>query len=131
YGRKGGDSAGVVYMSELVSQYYFMQPDREKEVVLSSQVGGRSKGVSDNSAIDLQFRLYENMLYIEGLTPRGIVSPIARNARSIYRFRLLETYEEGDINVHRIALLPKRSNSPAFGGVIEIQDSTWRLHSAE
>jgi hypothetical protein len=122
---------GIFYLSESVSTYSFERPDKVKEVMISSKVSGSNKAFSFNQASDLQFSPYENIMELNGISQRGIVSPIASNALFYYDYRLEGSYLENGRWINKIAVLPKRKNDPVHRGFIYIQDSTWRVHSTD
>lgn len=122
---------GIFYLSESVSTFSFEQPDKTKEVMISSKVSGNNKAFSFNQASDLQFSPYENLMEAEGISQRGIVSPIASNALFYYDYRLEGSYLENGRWINKIAVLPRRKNDPVHRGYIYIQDSTWRVHSTD
>lgn len=122
---------GIFYLSESVSTYSFEQPNKSKEVMISSKVSGSNRAFSFNQASDMQFSPYENLMDVDGISSRGIVSPIASNALFYYDYRLEGSYFENGIWINKIAVLPKRKNDPVHRGFIYIQDGTWRVHSTD
>lgn len=122
---------GVIYFSESETKYHFQKPDNEKEIMYSSRVSGDSKTFSFNQVSDMKFNLYENLIELEGLSDRPLISPINENAFFSYRYKLLgTTFEDGKM-INKIQVIPKRSNDPCFRGIIYIQENTWRIHSAD
>src|SRR5690606_33197894 len=93
---------GIVYLSESVSELSFKQPDKYREKLLSSKMSGSNKTISFNQATDFEFNFYENLIKVEGLTPRGFVSPIASNAFLFYKYRLIGTSEDKGRTIHKI-----------------------------
>jgi hypothetical protein len=122
---------GIVYLSEAVSQYYFRQPDQEKEVIVSSKVSGQSQTFTFNSALGLAFNFYRNLIKIDALSERGFVSPVSANALFFYDYQLQGTYPEGNYHIHKIKVTPRRREDPAFRGYLYIQDQYWRIHSTD
>ncbi|MBK0404369.1 carboxypeptidase-like regulatory domain-containing protein [Adhaeribacter sp. BT258] len=122
---------GIIYLSESVSELSFKQPDKYREKLLSSKMSGSKKTVSFNQATDFEFDFYQNLIKVEGLTPRGFVSPIAANAFLFYKYQLIGTSEENGHFVHKIKVTPLRKNDPAFKGYIYLVDGDWRLHSVD
>jgi hypothetical protein len=122
---------GIVYLSEAVSKYYVSPPDQEKEVIVSSKVSGLSQTFTFNSALDLAFNFYDNLVPIEVLSERGFVSPVSANAFFFYDYKLEGTYPEGEYTVHKIKVTPRRQEDPAFRGYLYIQDTYWRIHSTD
>lgn len=122
--------SGMIYLSESVSKVYIKGNDK-KEVMVSSKVAGRSQGFSWNSALEFQLNFYENLVPTP-VTDRDVVSPIATDAMTYYRYKLLGEYLDNDgRTIYKIEVKPKLTGSPLVNGVIEVQDSTWRLHSID
>ena len=118
---------GVIYLSESESNYYFKQPNKEKEIMFSSRVSGSSKSFSFNQLSQIKFNFYENLISLRGLSDRPFVSPLNKNAFLYYKFRLLGTITEDGKTFNKIAVKPKRATDPCFTGIIYIQENSWRL----
>ncbi|MBI5917444.1 MAG: carboxypeptidase-like regulatory domain-containing protein [Bacteroidetes bacterium] len=119
---------GIVYLSESVSKLYFQQPDRYKEIMQSSKVSGNNQGFSFNSAQDMNVDLYRNVSEFG----RNVVSPIAGNAMSYYRYRLQGAFvDEAGRLVNKIEVIPKNFADPVYRGYIYIISDTWNIHSAD
>ena len=116
---------GIVYLSETVSNYYFKEGE-SKEVIVSSKLSGDDSGYSFNSAQEMEFNVYENSFELN----RDIVSPIANNAFSYYRYQLLGTsYDDNNRLINKIKVIPKRSTDPIVEGIIYIIEDLWNVHS--
>ncbi|POY34816.1 hypothetical protein C3K47_18430 [Solitalea longa] len=122
---------GILYLSESESKFNFQSPDKIREEMISSKVSGRSNGFSFNQSSDLMINLYENLVNLDQLSPRGLVSPISENALFYYRYRLTGTTTVGDLLINKIELIPRRKNDPVFRGFIYIIENSWRLYSAD
>ncbi len=123
-------SSGVYYLSESVSKFYFRQPDKVKEEMVSSKVSGKSSAFSWNSAAEMHFNFYENLIQ-NGLNTRGFISPIASYALLYYNYKLEGAFVENGELVNKIKVIPKRKDEPAFSGYIYITDGSWRIHSSD
>lgn len=122
---------GIVYLSESETKYYFQQPNNERELMYSSKVSGKNNSFSFNKVSETKFNLYENLITLNNLSDRPIISPISENAFLSYRYKLLgTTFEDGKM-INKIAVIPKRPTDPCFKGIIYIQENTWRVHSAD
>ncbi|WP_338812293.1 DUF5686 family protein [Bernardetia sp. Wsw4-3y2] len=128
--RKEWEKNKIVYFSESVSKYYFLAPNKRKEVVISSKVSGDRGGFSWNSALYLSFDIYENTIDAP-IGDRPFVSPIAAGAMLYYEYQHEGEFMDKGVNVHKIRVFPRSKGQPLFGGVIYIQDSTWRVHSTD
>ncbi len=118
---------GVVYLSESVSKLYVSGSD-SKEVMFSSKVSGNDQGYSFNSAQEMEFVFYNNTMDLN----RKIVSPIASNAMSFYRYELMGAHldENGQL-VNKIKVIPKNKFTPCFNGFIYINEDLWNINSLE
>ncbi|WP_338768720.1 DUF5686 family protein [Bernardetia sp. ABR2-2B] len=128
--RKEWEKNKIVYFSESVSKYYFLAPNKRKEVVISSKVSGDRGGFSWNSALYLSFDIYENTIDAP-IGDRPFVSPIAAGAMLYYEYQHEGEFIDKGVNVHKIRVFPRSKGQPLFGGLIYIQDSTWRVHSTD
>lgn len=128
--RKEWEKNKIIYFSESVSKYYFLAPNKRKEVVISSKVSGDTQGFSWNSALYLSFDIYENTIDAP-IGDRPFVSPIAAGAMLYYEYQHEGEFMDKGVNVHKIRIFPRSKGQPLFGGVIYIQDSTWRVHSTD
>ncbi len=125
------DLKGVVYLSESESKYHFKKTNNEKEIMYSSKVSGNNKAFSFNQLSDMKVNFYQNLVEMGNLSSRPFVSPINQNAFLYYRFYLIgKITTEGKV-INKIKVVPKRKTDPCFRGIIYIQDSTWRITSAD
>ena len=120
---------GILYLSESVARYYYMAPDKDKEVMISSKVSGNNMGFSWNSARISRANLYTPSMSMS--TEREIISPIAPTAMLHYRYKLIGEYQDKGVTVNKIQVIPRVSGSPTYKGYIHIQENTWRIHSAD
>ncbi len=121
---------GILYLSESESKFNYQQPNRVKEIMISSKVAGNNNAFNFNRAADLQINFYKNMFDIEGLNPRGFISPIASNALSYYTYKLLGTATENGKVIDKIQVIPIRDHDPVFRGNIYIIEGDWRIYNA-
>ena len=131
--KQGIDSSilGILYLSESESQYNFQKPDKVKEIIYSSKVSGNNNAFSWNSAAAFNSDFYDNIIPLEGITARGLVSPIADGAFTFYKYHLLGTFYEEGLMINKIQVIPKRINDPVFSGTIYIIEDQWRIHSLD
>lgn len=120
---------GIVYLSESESRITVNPPDEFHEEMISSTFAGNNRAFSFNRAADLKLNFYENHQPIfEGLSARPFVSPIADNALSYYRYRLLGTSADGGYSIHKIEVTPRRKGEPLYQGDIYILEDSWRIY---
>ena len=121
----------MFYLSESVSHLFYKYPSEFKEEMVSSKVSGSAKTYSFNQATDVLINLYDNLVTIADLSPRGIVSPISSSAMFSYQYRLEGSFMENGKMINKIAVIPKRIYDPVFTGTIYIADDDWYIHSAD
>lgn len=80
---------GIVYLSESISKYKFRRPNQVSETMIASKLSGQSNGFSYNRASEMLINLYQSTFYIDGLSERSFISPIASNAFLTYDYKLL------------------------------------------
>lgn len=122
---------GIVYLSESISELSFEQPDKIKEVMISSKVSGNNNSFSYNQGSQMLFSFYDNLLKAEGLSERGYVSPIANNAMLFYEYELKGIIQENGQLINKIKVIPRRKNDPVFVGHIYIIEDSWKIHSVD
>jgi hypothetical protein len=121
--------SGIVYLSETFSNISFQKkPKKFKEKITASKVSGKDNGVSFNRAEESSLDLYENSLEVFN----GLVSPIASNAFSYYKYKLVGTfYDTNGRLINKIKLIPKRKNERVFDGFIYIVEDDWALYGTD
>ena len=122
--------SGIAYLSESFSKFYFRNPDKIKETLISSKVSGRNNAFTFNQATDVLFNFYENVIQT-GFALRGLISPISSTCFLSYRYQFVGSFLENGVWVNKIKVIPKRSTDPCFSGHIYICDSTWRIYNIE
>lgn len=122
---------GILYLSESTSIFSYELPDKIHEEMISSKVAGRNNAFSFNKASDLIVNFYQNILLENTLSARGFVSPIADNALSFYKYKLLGLITENGKTINKIQVIAKRAHDPAFNGIIYIIDNSYHLLNAD
>jgi len=120
--------SGIIYLSETISKIQFLRPDKLKEKITASKVSGNSSGFSFNNAIDVDYNFYNNTVEFGN----EIISPIANNAFSYYRYKLEGIFYDDRGNlINKINVIPKRENDPIFSGNIYIVEDQWAIYALE
>lgn len=116
---------GVVYLSESISKVYF-KDGKSKEVLYSSKISGDDLGYSFNSAQEMDFNFYRNLVVLN----KGIISPIASNALSYYEYKLEGASLDnlGQL-VNKIKVTPKNPYEKCFSGYIYINEKSWSINA--
>jgi hypothetical protein len=83
-----------------------------KEIVYSSKVSGNNQAFSWNSASAFSSDFYDNIIPLEGVMPRGMISPIADGAFTFYKYKLLGTFYEDGLVINKIQVIAKRPTDP-------------------
>ena len=123
---------GIFYLSESESLIWSDPPNLFKEEMISSKMAGNPRGFSFNRASDMKINFYENHSeVINGLGQRPFISPIAENALSVYRYKLIGETEENGYIISKIQVIPKRKGDPAYTGHLYLIDDLWRLQGIE
>jgi hypothetical protein len=122
---------GILYQQESLSNYNSQSPDKIREVTIANRIAGINTAFSYNKASDLQVNFYKNVFSINGLSARGFVSPLASNALTFYRYKLLGVSNENGRVINKIQVIPRRAHGQYFQGDIYIVDGEWRLYSAD
>lgn len=122
---------GLLYQSELLSTFTSARPGKIKEQTIAQRSAGITPAFSYSKASDLSANFYDNIFAIQGLSSRGFVSPIASNAFSYYRYKLVGTTVSNGKTIDKIELLPRHAHDPVFRGHIYIVEDDWRLYSVD
>lgn len=117
---------GVLYLSETRSTVNFIAPDGFSEEIYAKRTSGSNDGVDFNNLRFSWFNFYKERLEFE----REVISPLADDAFTYYRFRLEGvTYNADGQEVNKIAVLPKDSYRPTVFGHLYIGEDSWDIHS--
>ncbi len=80
------------------------------------------------SSTDAGFDLYENLQSFNKLGENALVSPFSTIGFISYKFKLLETYHNGERLVYRIEVKPKNIGNALYEGEVEVLDGLWAIH---
>lgn len=119
--------AGIIYLSETISEIAYQKPNNFKEQIIASKVSGNDNGFSFNSAQSANISFYENTIELNV----ALVSPIANNALSYYNYKLDGIFYEGSKLINKIKVIPKRPNDKVWHGYLYIVEDDWQLYGAE
>ncbi|HTD99072.1 MAG TPA: DUF5686 and carboxypeptidase regulatory-like domain-containing protein [Mucilaginibacter sp.] len=122
---------GILYQSELLSNYSFTQPNNTKEEVIASKTAGQNTSFSYNKAADLSVSFYEDIFNVPGLSSHGFISPLGSKALRYYNYNLLGSKLENGLVVDKIQVIPKRAHDPVFTGNIYIVEGDWRIYGVD
>ncbi len=115
---------GEAYMLESLNEVKFTAPDKYEMRVIASQntLPGYTENVNPMDYVNAS--LYQQQI-------EGIISPLARNAFTYYRFNFEGTFMEGAYIISKIKVVPKRKSQQMCEGYLYIVEDLWCLHSAQ
>ena len=117
---------GIIYLSESVAEVSYSKPNYFYEKILANKVSGDPRGISVNSFSRTNFSLYDETTDFS----RNIISPIADNALSYYKYKLVTTFwDEAGNKIYKINFVPKSDYGPTYQGELNIVDETFNFHS--
>lgn len=120
---------GYFYTSESETMYY-RNNDKKKEVMISSRVSGDPKGFSFNFSQVYNLDFYENLINLN-ITDKLFISPFSTYAFTHYRYFLIGTYNDNNLLINKIKIIPKNKYDNCFYGYVYIIDSLWRIQSLD
>ena len=110
---------------------YWGKPFKIKEERSGVRLMGNKEALYFLSITDGEFDFYKNQVIMQGLSEVKYVSPFSPGANVSYRFKLLESYYEGNRKVYRIKVTPRKMGNALFSGVTEVYDSLWIIKSVD
>jgi len=115
---------GEAYMLESLNEVNFTAPDKYEMRVIASQntLPGYAENVNPMDYVNAS--LYQQEI-------EGIISPLARNAFTYYRFKFDGTFLEGTHIINKIKVTPKRKSQQLCEGYLYVVEDIWSLHSAD
>lgn len=117
--------SGIIYLSETLSKIS-KNKQEFKERILASKVSGDDNGFSFNNASDVNFSFYKNTITFGN----ELISPIADNAFSYYRYHLEGTfYDEENRLINKIKVIPRRADDRVFSGELFIVEDSWAIYA--
>ena len=109
------------FLSETVSRNYYEYPNTYRQEVLSARSNNQDTGrVEINQFIGAN--IYEPMF-------AGVVSPLSPSAFGFYRFKLVNSFLEGQNEISQIRVIPRSRGANVFEGDIYIVEGSWSVYS--
>ncbi|MFZ1704002.1 MAG: DUF5686 and carboxypeptidase regulatory-like domain-containing protein [Saprospiraceae bacterium] len=119
---------GIIYLSESQSKYYYLFPDRTKEVMLNSKTSGTNSLFTANQFSWANIDIYNNYIQMA----RSVLSPIGDAALFYYKYTLINlNIDEKGRTIYKIKVEPKTQANPLLEGHIYIVGDTWNVHSLD
>ena len=114
---------GRTYTMESMNEITFTAPDTFKHTVLASRT---SFPAGDESTalgfINSSFYEPDNGM---------VISPLAPQAMRHYKFRYEGYFDEGNFEINKIKVIPKRKSQQLVSGYVYIVQDLWNLHSVD
>lgn len=125
----GVDSTGkgILYLCEEEAEYY-STGGKERTVVKAVRESGNPNGLGLSQMPSIVTFYENNVNILEGLNPRGFISPISDNALFYYKYKYEGEFKEAGYTVNKIRVTPKRAYEPLFEGVIYIVEEDWAIY---
>ncbi|MCB0802475.1 MAG: carboxypeptidase-like regulatory domain-containing protein [Flavobacteriales bacterium] len=111
---------GNIY--ETMLHYSYTYPNEVKEQIKHVKTGDNDTMKTGSSYINLSFY---------NLGGPTLVSPLSKNAFSVYDFEFINSFLENGVIVNKIKIIPKREGTDLMKGIIYINDKTWNLNSID
>lgn len=118
-----------VVLTESVSDFYFTNhPKRKKEVIKASRITGVKNLQASQFLGDtyLELNIYDNVIDLFG---KSFVSPLANNARNVYKFYLDDSMYIDNKFCYKLRFEPKKSGDLTFVGEMWVNDTTYAVKS--
>jgi hypothetical protein len=114
---------GRTYTMESMNEISFIAPDTFKHTVLAS----RSSFPAGDESTALGFINSSFYDADNGM----VISPLAPQAMRHYKYRYEGYFEEGDVEVNKIKVTPRRKSQQLVSGYIYIVQNLWNIHSVD
>lgn len=109
-------------VQESIVEYSFKKPNEVKEKIIARKTARLDTLKQASNFINLDF-------YRLGGTQ--IINPLSRGAFSVYRFEYQHSYYDGDQEVHKIQIIPKRKGNDLMSGYLYINDELFNINQVE
>jgi hypothetical protein len=118
-------SLNMVEMN-LVLNYQF--PKKYKEERSAYEKSGSDKGLFIPLFGEADFNFYRNMVRLDGIAETPVISPISTTSILSYKYKLMETLNEGGQIVYKIKVIPRKSGNATCKGYIYINEGIWNIN---
>ena len=113
-------------MVEITMKRDWSPPNKIKEVKQGVSVRGEKTGLFYLTTVEGDFNIYQNLMYLPGLCPLPVMSPLSNSAILAYRFRFIESYKHPVYGrVLRIKIEGRQTSNATFSGEIHLVDSSF------
>lgn len=117
-----------INMVELQLNLNFQAPDQYKEERTAYKRYGSKAGLYIPIFSQIDFNFYESLVALPGIAEAPVISPLSRTAILAYKFKLIETFIEGEQTVFQIQVIPRKTSNSTVKGMIFINDQSWNIN---
>jgi len=107
-------------MAEINLELNYQYPGNIKEIRQGFEKYGRTGDLFFLSTTEAEFNFYQNLLQVDHLNELPLVSPLNASSVLSYKFKLEETWFEGDNMIYHIKVTPRKKGNATFEGYIDI-----------
>lgn len=115
---------GETYTSESLNRITFSAPDSFVHKVIAS----RSSFPGDEES---GLMGYINSSFYDASPDEMVISPLSPQAFRHYNFRYEGFFENGQVTVNKISVIPKRKSQQLVEGTLNIVEGQWNIHSVD
>ena len=118
-------------MVEMQLTLNYQYPKKYKEERTAYKKSGSKAGLFIPLFGELDFNFYRNMVFMEAITETPIISPVSSTAILAYKYKLIETRNEGGQIVYKIKVIPRKKGNATVRGHIYINEGIWNINRLE
>jgi len=104
---------------------YWGKPDKLKEERTGVRILGDKYSLYFLSVSDGEFDFYKNQVDLGKLSEVKYISPFSPGSNVSYKYKLIESYYEGERKIYKIKVTPRKAGNALFNGEVDIYDSLW------
>lgn len=112
--------ANSMNMAEIKLELNYQYPKNRKEIRTGFEKYGSTYDLFFLSTTEAEFNFYQNLLRVDVLNELPLVSPLNTTSVLTYKFKLEETWFEGDNMIYHIKVTPRKKGNASFEGYIDI-----------
>jgi len=106
----------------------FQYPKKYKEERSAYKAYGNKAGLFIPRFGESDFNFYRNIVSVREVAEVPVISPLNRTSILSYKFKLIESKEEGGQLVHKIKVTPRKKGNATCKGYIYINEGLWNIN---
>ena len=118
-------------MVEMQLTLNYQYPKKYKEERTAYKRSGSRKGLFIPYFDKTDFNFYRNMVRLEGIAEAPVISPISSTSILSYKYKLVDTQNEGGQIVYKIKVIPRKSGNSTCKGYIYINKGIWNINRVD